>query len=91
MFKVKAPNGAILTFIDTVVVQTLTQYVFKDTPTSSGGHWQKDTVNTFGRVTGDTMRDAAHKPIYDSNHHAVFQHGYYQAFKDSIFRVPKGF
>lgn len=91
LFKVKAPNGATLTFKDTVIYQTVKKYVFTDTATSSGGHWVKDTVGAFGRVPGDTARDIFHKPLYDSLKRIRIQYTYYSCIRDSIYPIPKGY
>jgi hypothetical protein len=87
LFKQKVANGTVIgPYLDTVIYQYVSRYVFKDTPTSSGGHWITDTF-AYGRIPDDTLRDAQRHAIFDSAHHPKIHYSFYLLNKDSVLRT----
>lgn len=83
LFRVQYPNkdwsGPIM---DTVLIQYISKYVFKDSVQNKGGHWVTDTF-TYGRIIDDTSRDVLKKPILDSTKRPVWHYIY--------FAIPRGY
>ena len=88
VYKIQAPNGKILgPFMDTAINQVVSKFVFKDTAHNSGGHWENDSVS-YGRISDDTLRDALHKPLYDSAHHILYHYTYYRVIPFTLVPYP---
>jgi len=83
-FRVMLPNHTLSGhYFDTAIYQVVSRWAFTDTATSSGGHWQTDT-NRFGRIVMDTLRDAAHKPLFDSLKHPRWAAVWYPILKGYV-------
>lgn len=83
LYRVRYPNGVWSPpTLDSVIIQTVSKWEFKDSVHSSGGHWVTDTVH-YGRIADDTARDAAKKPLFDSLHHPLPHYIFYP--------IPRGY
>lgn len=63
-------------YMDSAIYVMASHWVFKDSVAETGGHWRTDTLR-YARIADDTLRDALHHPLLDSQGHPRWHYGYY--------------